>query len=113
MKKIKAIIKRPDEEVGHMTWISNRLENLQGIVEGYIEAFTVDAKTVVICNEEGRIKNLDFNCTLYGESLYFGERIPLQDFYGNIIVIGVDGDDFRDVQIKLSDWKDMIRRKQA
>ena len=37
MKKIKCIIKRPDEEYGHVTNISPRLENLQKTVEGYIE----------------------------------------------------------------------------
>lgn len=37
MAKIRAIIKRPDEEYGHVTHISATLENLQKTVGGYIE----------------------------------------------------------------------------
>lgn len=53
MGKIKVLIKRPDEEVGHITYISNTLENLQRTVGGYIQVvplITEDA--VIICNEE-------------------------------------------------------------
>lgn len=39
MKKIKVIVKRPDEQYGHVCHISDRLENLQKTVEGYIERF--------------------------------------------------------------------------
>ena len=37
MAKIRAIIKRPDEEYGHVAHISATLENLQKTVGGYIE----------------------------------------------------------------------------
>ena len=49
--KIKVYVKRPDEKIGHSTWISNTLENLQKTVEGYIETVTF-GDYVVICNEE-------------------------------------------------------------
>lgn len=59
MEKIKAIIKRPDETHGHMTWISNTLENLQRTVGGFIEVVPLTVNSVMILNEEGKIKNLD------------------------------------------------------
>lgn len=53
--KIKVIVKRPDELYGHMTNISNTLENMQKIVEGPIETLTMPGY-VLILNEEGRIR---------------------------------------------------------
>ena len=75
-KKIKAIIKRPDEDHGHSTWISNNLDNLQRTVEGYIEAVTYGESIgypgfVIVCNDEGRIRELPYNCEV-GGNLFFG-----------------------------------------
>lgn len=99
MGKIKAIVKRADEEVGHMTWISNTLENLQRIVGGYIETVTMrktrdDVPIVVICNEEGLLDGLPINCTAGGVLLH-----------GDIAIVGVDGDEFTDVPIDFKTWK--------
>lgn len=85
-KKIKVIIKRPDETKGHVTWISNKLEVLQTHVGGHIEVFRPARDYVVICNEEGKIMGLPENCSCFGET-----------FVGNIIVVGVDGSEFCDV----------------
>lgn len=93
-KKIKVIIKRPEEPAGHMTWISDTLKNLQTHVEGNIETLTLASDMVVICNEEGRIRNLPYNCT-----------IENHDFVGTIILAGVDGDEFADVPISLAEFK--------
>ena len=92
--KIKAIVKRPDEEYGHMTWISNTLENLQKTVEGYIETVTIASNCVIICNEEGRLKGLPHNCTICGV-----------DFVGTIIICGIDGDEFDDFPLDFKDYK--------
>jgi hypothetical protein len=99
MRKIKAIVKRADEPIGHMTWISDTLENLQKHVGGYIETVTLTPKVVVICDEEGRIKDKPFNCTLF-PGLYIQ-----QSFVGDIVVVGVDGDEFGDVPIDMKTWK--------
>ena len=111
MRKIKAIVKRADEEFGHMTWISNTLKNLQRTVGGYIETFPVDEKNVIICNEEGRIRGLPRNCTLFDDRSLLDLRVPLQTFYGDIIVVGVDGDEFADIQIDLKRWRFLIGRE--
>lgn len=85
MRKIKVIIKRPGEKP-YTTWISDRLENLQKTVEGYIETVTVSTDLVIICNEEGRIRNLPYNCTILGA-----------DFFGTILLAGINGEEFGNV----------------
>lgn len=95
--KLKAIIKRSDEEIGHVTNISGTLENLQRTVGGYIETVTIDRNLVIICNEEGRILGLPYNCKLCGI-----------DFVGDIILLGVDGEDFADVPISFKTYKKLL-----
>lgn len=96
MKKISALSKRPGEPPRHV-WVSNNLEALQKAVEGYIEAITVSRgdgrDLVIICNEEGKIRNMEYNATICGE-----------DFVGPILIVGVDGEDFADLPLT---WREM------
>lgn len=86
MNKIKVIIKRPDEVKGHVTSVSNTLENLQTHVDGLIEVVRGGPNWAIICNEEGKIHRMEPNCYCLGEL-----------FVGNILVVGVDKDEFCDV----------------
>lgn len=100
--KIRAIIKRPDEEYGHVTNVANNLENFQRNVEGYIEAVTYyepwgTPRFVIICNEEGRIRELPYNCEVGGNL-----------FFGTIIVVGVKGEEFADCPITFRQWKEIL-----
>ena len=95
--KIEVIIKRTDEEIGHKTAISNTLKNLQTHVGGYIECVTLSPELVIICNEEGRIRNLPYNC-----------RIAGVDFYGDIIIAGVDGEEFGNIPISFKTYKKLL-----
>ena len=103
MCKIRAIIKRPDEQVGHVSAISPTLENLQKTVGGYIEAVRMlpfgCAKDgyYILCDEEGRYKKNDFNCMVKG--------VP---FLGTIIVIGSKGEEFTDCPLSFSEWKELV-----
>ena len=102
MERIRAIIKRPDEAIGHVTNISPSLKNLQNIVGGYIETVTICGSTpswTIICNEEGRLLDLPYNCTI--DSI---------DFYGDIIAVGVKGEDLTDLpaEITRKKWGEMI-----
>ena len=85
MKQIRVLIKEPGK-AGRIEEIPNTLEDLQKLVGGYIETFTFVSDAVVICNEEGRLKNLPYNCDLFGIS-----------FVGTIIFAGVDGEEFADL----------------
>lgn len=87
MGKIKVIIKRAGE-MPYSTNISNKLENLQIHVGGYIEAVGLTTDLAVLCDEEGRLKGKPFNCTVAG--------IP---FVGDIILVGVKGDEFADLPV--------------
>ena len=77
--------KRPHEAV-ELCNIPNKLEDLQKQVGGYIETVTIAEDCCIICNEEGRLKNLPFNMELCG-----------MEFMGTILVVGVAGEDFCDV----------------
>ena len=89
--KIYVAVKRPGQPPRHV-WMSNTLENFQRYVEGYIETFTLAEDLVIICNEEGRLMRLPYNCTVCGV-----------DFVGDIIFAGVRDDEFADLPC---DWKD-------
>lgn len=86
MNKIRVYALRTDRDTGYVTSVSNSLENLQRFVGGYIETVTPFTNLVIICNEEGRLRGLPYNCTILGV-----------DFYGDILIAGVKGDEFADI----------------
>lgn len=93
MKKISVLVKRPGEPPRHVN-MSNTLENFQRYVGGYIETVTIFSDVVIICNEEGRLLGLPWNCEICGI-----------DFCGDIIMCGVDGDEFADMPGEWKKWK--------
>jgi hypothetical protein len=101
MAKIKVIIKRPDEKYGHVTHISARLENLQNTVGGYIETITVIKGVILICNEEGKLRNLEPNMWLNGDLIC-----------GTIIICGQSGEDISDIPITLQQWRNIVDRQE-
>lgn len=99
MRKIKAIIKRPDEEYGHMTYISDSLENLQRIVGGYLEMLAIDEENVLIVNEEGKLMNLEKNF-----------KIPGDVIVGEVIITGYKDGELTDVTVDMKTWKEWLKR---
>lgn len=102
--KIRAIIKRPDEEYGHVTWISPTLKNLQKTVGGFIEAVTIDnpvtvGQFVIICNEDGKLMGLPIN-------FYLGEDDAI---CGDVAVLGIDGEEFGDCPLAFAEWKQILK----
>ena len=94
MDEIKVIIKKPGEAAFEAR-IANELETLQEWVGGYIEtyALTYNPAVIVICNEEGKLLGLPYNCKLAGEH-----------FAGTILLVGVggeEGDEFADMPFSL------------
>lgn len=92
MEKIYVLTKHPGYTPRHV-WVSNNLEALQKAVGGYIEAVTVATDFVILCDEEGRLKDKPHNCTICGV-----------DFVGDIVICGVSGEDFSDLPC---DWDTM------
>ena len=83
-KEIIVYVKRP-REPARQRIIPNTLEALQQIVGGYIETVTFMSDLVVICNEEGRLINLPYNCEILDV-----------DFVGTIVFVGRKEDEFTD-----------------
>ena len=110
MRKIKAIVHRPDEQYGHMTYVSDSLQALQKTVDGYIETFMLpELGAVIICNEEGKIRrDIPYNCTLWDPDEITTK--PVENFYGTLVVCGIDGDEFADCPITLKEWRKLIGR---
>lgn len=84
-KTIEVIIKEPGK-APYKKEISNKLYDLQKEVGGFIETVTIGSNLVIICNEEGRLIGLPYNCTLLGI-----------DFVGTIIIAGMKRDEFTSV----------------
>lgn len=84
--KIKAYAIKPGDKEGRFIDIENELEPLQEFVDGYIETVTAFTNLVIICNEEGRLRNMDYCCTILGA-----------DFYGPVLIVGRSKDEFDDV----------------
>ena len=83
--KINVLIKEPGKPC-RPAKIPNRLKALQEIVGGYIEVVTITTDTAILCNEEGLVNSLPFNCELCGHH-----------FFGTIMFVGVDGAEFDDL----------------
>jgi hypothetical protein len=96
MSKIKAIIKKPDEQFGRLVEIENTLRTFQQIVGGYIET-TGYKNLVIICNEEGKLRELQPNIVLGREMLV-----------GTIIICGASGDEFSDIPIDFKKWEQIV-----
>lgn len=94
--KIKAIIKKPEDEFGRLVEIENELEVFQSIVGGYIET-TGYKNLVIICNEEGKLRGFQPNIVLGREMLV-----------GPIIVCGASGDEFSDIPIDFKKWEQIV-----
>lgn len=97
---MRALYKAPDDTKFRQILVPNGLHPLQELVGGYIETVTVQVKpqVIVICNEEARLKRLPYNCTIEGKD-YTGEfDCP---FFGPILLVGADGDEFTDVPISV------------
>lgn len=82
---MKAIRKKPGAQP-EIIEVENTLKALQTEVDGYIETVTIASDTVVICNEEGVLRGLPYNCRFVGV-----------DFVGTILVVGRNKDEFCDV----------------
>ena len=83
---MKVVIKEPGRQA-YVKEIENKLNVYQEIVGGYIEVLPLIKSLRIICNEEGKIKDLDPNIFLDNDIIM-----------GSIVVTAFDGiDDFRDL----------------
>lgn len=67
--------------------IKNELKALQEAVGGYIETLTLAEGVVLICNEEGKLLNMEPNTHFY-------------TINGEFLLVGVNGEEFGDLTEK-------------
>jgi len=92
-RKIRAIVKKPGEPIGHKITLDNNLRAFQEVVGGPIETVTFLQGVVVIVNEEGKLKDLPENFRMMGETIK-----------GPAIVVGVYNDNFSNCPLNLVTW---------
>lgn len=93
-KKIAVYVKEPGKSP-EIRCVPNTLKAFQKIVGGYIETVTVSSKSVVICNEEGRLLGLSPNC------VFHSPYTTSFELFGTIVVAGYKDDNFCDVSEKV------------
>lgn len=98
-ERIKCIIKRPDEPVGHESYIRNALEAFQMTVGGYIETLPC-GEAVIIVNEEGKLMDLPAN--------FAYTNVTRDLICGTVVVVGIDGEDFTDVPFGIGTWANYL-----
>lgn len=76
-------IRKEPGKAPEIVQIENTLEAFQQAVGGYIETVTIASDAVIICDEEGRLKDKATNCSVMGV-----------DFVGTILVVRVMGEEF-------------------
>ena len=64
--------------------VGNDLKSLQRAVDGHIETVYMGDSTILICNEEGKVKGMDCN-----------RRVGDDVIAGPFFIVGEDGEDFR------------------
>ena len=89
MNKIRIIYVAPDGDAEERE-VDNTLEAFQELVGGNIETVTIASDCVVVCNDEGRINGMPYNC-----------HVANIDFYGPVVFAGVEGDEFADMPLGL------------
>ena len=103
-KMIRAIIIEPDKDP-RIERIHNELHALQRLVDGYIEVCPIVEDMVMIINEEGKLRGLPKN---------FWMEVIGDYIVGTAVFVGVDGDEFDDVPVTLSDlysvMPDLLRK---
>ena len=96
-EKIRVLSKRPGQPP-RSVWMANSLEDFQTAVGGYIEAVTLAEDMAILCNEEGRLLGLPHNCEVCGV-----------DFVGDIVFVGVKGEEFADLPLSYGQMKLLFR----
>ena len=82
-RKFKALFMEVGEEPKFIE-VVDKLENLQALVDGFIESVYLGENLVVICNEEGKLNGMQGN-----------RRIGNDVIAGPFFIVGEDGDEFR------------------
>lgn len=79
---MKILVVKPHEKPYEVD-IENKLESMQAIVEGYIERIPLDKNVFLVCNEMGKVQELEGN-----------RRVGNDVIAGTFFIVGANGYDF-------------------
>lgn len=99
-KTLKVIVKSPSDVYGRYEEIENSLEAMQKVVGGYIETIPVSGKTILVCNEEGKLKGLEPNLPYYGDVIV-----------GTVFLCDIKGADMVDISMSLDEWRGIVEEQ--
>lgn len=95
-EKIRVIYKRCDFDPVEIR-VPNTLQQFQDMVGGYIETVMVGEDWIVLCDEEGRLKDRPWNCEVCGI-----------DFCGPVVFVGVKGEEFADLPMDMDVFRSLF-----
>lgn len=97
---MKAILKKPRRNA-QVVDVENTLDGIRSAIGGYFEAlvFSEEHNIIMICDESGKLKGLDFNFYLYGRN----DRI-IDEIVGNVLFVSAKGEDLRDLDENQIDY---------
>ena len=90
---MRVIVKHPGQHPRQWN-IANTLESLESVIGGDIKITTLFEDLAVICDKEGTIKGLPYNCEVLGI-----------DFVGLILFAGIKGGELIDIPGDLSAFR--------
>lgn len=93
MAKIKVIIKEPGQ-LARFEKIENTIEEFQRIVGGYIEQISIASDLVILCDEDGKLKEL-------APSIIVGAL----EIVGTVIFAGKKNQEFTNVPLSRADFE--------
>lgn len=96
---IRVILKNPEDPIGTITCIPDKLEALQEAVGGPIEMVYLDGQNLLIVNAEGKLRGLESNFKFYAS-----------DVAGPVIVAGYTDDELSDTTLDLEQWQEMLAK---
>lgn len=85
--KIKVVVKNVNEN-GKVVEVDNELQTFQNIVNGYIETYPLNDEILIICNEEGKLMELETNFAIQVSDDY------VEHIVGNVVFVSVEGSEF-------------------
>lgn len=93
---INVLVKRPSV-YPYIQKVKNELKDLQELVGGYIQSIRFTDDSVLLCDEEGKIKHKQANFMIWSDIIV-----------GTAVIVGVDGEDFTDCPITPEKFKEIL-----
>jgi hypothetical protein len=84
---MRVLVKKAGKEEPEIREIQNELHELKSIVGGYIEVVEISPNVVMVCNEEGKLQNLQPNLIIF----------PYDIIVGDVFFVRTLGEDFTDL----------------